>query len=699
MNFSRANRKERLKLRFGSFLVLVALLNSLLVIMVPSAAEAVTPFASKFQTNIEGDIAFVANANMTCSTGCTTANSGTMVYVDADGTPASTLQAGGTLATFNSSTANMALPVGSSILYAGLFWSGNEASGAQQSGTGGAQAPTPTDRDRVYFRTPAMTGYSLVTALPADVDTDNGGVAANNGVPIYHAYANVTTLVQSVANSGVGTYSVANIQAGTGSSGSGNWAGWTLVVAYSNPIEHLRNLTVFNGFNKVTGTTDVDVPFGPFVTPAIGPVRVKIGVVAQDGDPGLVGDAVTLASGGAAACSDNNPLLSDAANPSNNFFNSSIAYLGTNVATRNPAPANTWGYDADIVQADNILTNGSTNACLRLKTNGDQYFPDVVTTAIELPSPKIVATKVGTDLNGGNLNPGDVIEYRITMTNDGDDIATNIVLNDTLPTQLTYVPGTITVSTGPNAGAKTDAVDADQGKASGSLITVYLGNGATASTGGSLNPLFSTEVTLRATVNASTPGGTAIINTAQVTYAGATIPTQVLSPIALAATTPLAVQANLAITKTDGVLSAAAGSTVPYTITVRNNGPQAVTGASVIDTLPASISSSSWTCSVAGQSVAAACGSASGTGNIATTVNLGVNDVATFVLNATINPSAAPGIGALSNTATVAVPTGVTDTDTTNNSATDTDDIDRRADISVTKSDGITNAVPGTALT
>ena len=83
---------------------------------------------------------------------------------------------------------------------------------------------------------------------------------------------------------------------------------------------------------------------------------------------------------------------SDAANPNEQLLqllHRQSRYA--NVTTRNPAPANTWGYDADIVQADNILTNGSTNACLRLKTNGDQYFPDVVTTAIELPSPKIVA--------------------------------------------------------------------------------------------------------------------------------------------------------------------------------------------------------------------------------------------------------------------------------------------------------------------
>ena len=132
--------------------------------------------------------------------------------------------------------------------------------------------------------------------------------------------------------------------------------------------------------------------------------------MAQDGDTGLVGDAVTLGSGGASACADSNPSLSDAANPATNFFNSSIANLGANVTTRNPADPITWGYDADIIRANGILTNGSSTACLRLKTNGDQYFPDLVTTAIELPSPKITALKTGVDLNGGNLNPGDVVE-------------------------------------------------------------------------------------------------------------------------------------------------------------------------------------------------------------------------------------------------------------------------------------------------
>ena len=54
-------------------------------------------------------------------------------------------------------------------------------------------------------------------------------------------------------------------------------------------------------------------------------------------------------------------------------------------------------------------------------------------------------------------------------------------------------------------------------------------------------------------------------------------------------------------------------------------------------------------------------------------------------MTATIDASAT---GTLVNTATVAVPAGTTDPDPTDNSATDTDTLTPRADLSITKTDG-----------
>jgi hypothetical protein len=83
--------------------------------------------------------------------------------------------------------------------------------------------------------------------------------------------------------------------------------------------------------------------------------------------------------------------------------------------------------------------------------------------------------------------------------------------------------------------------------------------------------------------------------------------------------------------------------------------------------LPADLGSASWTCAATAGS---ACGAASGTGNIGTTVNLLSGGTATFTLTATASPTAT---GSIANTATVTAPGGTVDPVPGNNSATDTD--------------------------
>ncbi len=124
---------------------------------------------------------------------------------------------------------------------------------------------------------------------------------------------------------------------------------------------------------------------------------------------------------------------------------------------------------------------------------------------------------------------------------------------------------------------------------------------------------------------------------------------------------------DLGITKTDGQTSYFPGQTLTYTITATNLGSTTLTGATVTDTFPADLGGVSWTCAA---SAGSACGSASGMGNINATVDLLSLGTATFTVTATASVAAA---GSISNTATVAAPTGVTDPDLSNNSATDTD--------------------------
>ncbi|HVS00919.1 MAG TPA: hypothetical protein VMW27_30140 [Thermoanaerobaculia bacterium] len=126
--------------------------------------------------------------------------------------------------------------------------------------------------------------------------------------------------------------------------------------------------------------------------------------------------------------------------------------------------------------------------------------------------------------------------------------------------------------------------------------------------------------------------------------------------------------ANLSITKSDGTDTVSAGQTLTWTLTVTNPGPEAVTGATVTDVFPASVSGVLWTCTAAG---GATCPS-SGSGNISATVDLPVGGSATFSANGILDPAAS---GTLSNTAEVTVPANAVDLDTANNSATDLDTI------------------------
>src|SRR5439155_373282 len=76
-----------------------------------------------------------------------------------------------------------------------------------------------------------------------------------------------------------------------------------------------------------------------------------------------------------------------------------------------------------------------------------------------------------------------------------------------------------------------------------------------------------------------------------------------------------------------------------------------------------------------------------------TTGTLASGDMTSFQLTVAISPSLT---GTLSNTATVAAPSGVTDTNPGNNSSTDTDQLTPEADLAIVKDDGTTTVVPGT---
>lgn len=126
---------------------------------------------------------------------------------------------------------------------------------------------------------------------------------------------------------------------------------------------------------------------------------------------------------------------------------------------------------------------------------------------------------------------------------------------------------------------------------------------------------------------------------------------------------------DLSITKTDGVATYTAGSSVTYTIVVANAGPDAALAATVSDPVTAlpQVSSAAWTCVGSG---GATCPTGTNTGNITGTVDLPVGGTVTYTLVVKLNSTAS---GDLVNTATVTPPVGTTDPVLGDNTATDVD--------------------------
>jgi uncharacterized repeat protein (TIGR01451 family) len=262
--------------------------------------------------------------------------------------------------------------------------------------------------------------------------------------------------------------------------------------------------------------------------------------------------------------------------------------------------------------------------------------------------------------------PGGSVTYTITASNAGPSIATGATVADTFPASLTC---TWTCS-GAGGGTCTAA-------GSGNI-----GDSVNLPSGGSVT------YTASCTISAAATG--TLSNTATVAApGGVTDPTPGNNSATDSDT--LAASADVSITKTDGVTTATPGGSVAYTITASNAGPSNVTGATVADTFPASLTCS-WTCAGAGGGTCTAAGS----GNINATINLPSGGSVTYTASCTISAAAT---GTLSNTSTVTAPGGVTDPTPGNNTATDSDTLAASADLSVTKTDGVTTATPGGSVT
>ncbi len=447
------NSESRCRGWFGMLVPVTILALGLMALLPASVALAAErDFTLRYDVLAPGaNLAQIGNAVTTCQSGtnnleypslsCAATRSGSngdadrwyndqyeIVFVDVDGDSS----------TFNSSTADLTLPSGATVLHAQLYWGGsfNPSTLWNQSLAQVMKLKGPTG------------SYYDVTATQLDYkDVTTGTLNPRTGRS-YGATADVTNLF--TANSAwIGaskTFTGANVKSTLGcTSGNscsdtesagrgslGNYAGWSLLVVYQDPNDttHVRYVGIDDGFKCVVGVgsscpTDVTVSFTGFNVPA-GSTGNRWGILAWDGDHGT-GDNFYL----------NNVQQSDAAHPVNDYFRSRISVNGSLVTSRNPSYTNNLGID--IVESNTgNFPGGTTTVSGRFNTGGElvllHYFwlvtESVVINSDYADAPSSfgsVSHQLSGNNSANNLRMGTAVtDYEAGMQHsvlaDGDDL-------------------------------------------------------------------------------------------------------------------------------------------------------------------------------------------------------------------------------------------------------------------------------------
>lgn len=290
-----------------------------------------------------------------------------------------------------------------------------------------------------------------------------------------------------------------------------------------------------------------------------------------------------------------------------------------------------------------------------------------VSTTIQTPSSTadVYAIKTGP----ATVLPNGSQSYKVIVGNSGPSGVTNASFKDDVPAFLTGVTWT--------CGAETGGASCGTAAGGGNAIMTTIAN-------------LPVNSTVLFTINATVPANGQWVNSATITPPVGTTDGDPTNNIAGPVITNLIVEADLAVTKSDGSGTYTPGGATTYMIVVTNNGPDGVTGAKIVDNIPAGVTTWAWACSGATGGASGCDGAASNAMNFSDTVDLPSGATITYTVTAQTAPGATANVV---NTVTVSAPAGVIDGTPDNNSATDTDSAQPVANLGILKS-----VTPGVVL-
>ena len=290
------------------------------------------------------------------------------------------------------------------------------------------------------------------------------------------------------------------------------------------------------------------------------------------------------------------------------------------------------------------ITNTATVTAPAGTTDPDTGNNDASDTSIVAPVADLSITK--TD-GVTSASSGTSITYTIVVSNAGPSNVVDARVEDSIPATLSGVTWTCVADAGADcdAASGTGSIDELVDLDSGTTVT-YTVTATVAAVNGTHHEHGDRRQSPAGTTDPDTANDSATDTTA-------------VDPVG-----------NLSITKTDGQTDGHARHHHVVHDRGHQRGPVRRDGVAIDDVLPSELTAATWTCS---PSLGATCTDTTGTGDIATTVDLDAGATATFILDATIAPDAT---GTISNTASLTPPGNYTDSDATDDTATDDSDPD-----------------------
>lgn len=281
----------------------------------------------------------------------------------------------------NSSTANLSLNLNQQIVSAYLYWAGSG------SGTGDTNVK--------------LNGNDIVAERNFSVTNQN------SQLPYFSAFADVTTLVTTTGN---GDYTLSDLdisQALLDNAGycnnRTNFAGWALVIVYSELSLPLNQINIYDGLQGIPPALSITLNNLNVINTA----GAEIGFVAWEGDANLaVSETLSI---------NNSPLSNPPLNPVNNAFNGTNSFTGSSTM---------YNMDLDVYNIQNNLTVGNSNALIQMTSGQDVVLINVVVTKLnsQLPDATIVINNVTQNCDSRTMT----VDFTVYNLNATDNLLAGI---------------------------------------------------------------------------------------------------------------------------------------------------------------------------------------------------------------------------------------------------------------------------------